>query len=395
MMNREDASWSRLLSRSWYAALCSLLLAAGAGVLWRGMVAAATVRLDLGDLRHAHSHVMLVGWASPALMLLIAQQLKERGAKISRAALSATLALLALSALASLPTFALWGYRSAEIGAARVPLSIIASTINMLGWYAFAAIYWSARRGQPRDSAAWCLDAAVAALVAATFGGWGRGALLAAHVDSPALASVMVHALVDTFSEGWLMLGLLGLWAHRARIALPRAARLALCVGVASCCLLAPAPGVLPGWLRAAIAPAGVALGLTWVVVAGALWSRRGSLGSLAQLPVALLGVKGLMLAANALPWVSAWGHAHGMRILYLHIALVGVITLGLLERAATLRIQAPRLPLYAAQVGALALLISIAALTLPWGLTLWGALAGALVAATCLVWGGVSATPR
>ena len=110
---------------------------------------------------------------------------------------------------------------------------------------------------------------------------------------------------------------------------------------------------------------------------------------------MALLGVKGLMLAANALPWVSAWGHAHGMRILYLHIALVGVITLGLLERAATLRIQAPRLPLYAAQVGALALLISIAALTLPWGLTLWGALAGALVAATCLVWGGVSATPR
>lgn len=211
---------------------------------------------------------------------------------------------------------------------------------------------------------------------------------MALHVDAPALAAVSVHTLVDLFAEGWLMLGVAGLWVARARITIPSWARRALVVGVLLCPLLAPAPGLLPGWLRAGVAPAGVALGLTWIALARWLWGARRALPTALWGAVGWMAIKGAMLVANAAPQVAALGHATGLRIVYLHVSLVGVITVGLIEQAA----RSDRGQMAWLTQSAVALMIaSFAAQALPWDGVRWAAFFGGLLAATTLLGRGVA----
>lgn len=315
----------------WVAALGNFVLAAATGALFRwGTLHGLPWGLSFVRVRHAHSHLMYFGWVTPTLMLLMAASLpQDKRPRFHR--LAGVTVLLGL--LAYVP-FLLFGYDPVPLGAARVPLATVAASLNMLAWYAFAWAYVHARRGFARSMARSLWDAAIASLVLASLGAWGRALLVALKLQDPFWETALVEWFLVLFSDGWLVLGVLAA-AYAGLDPVPRAARWAtigVVLGLAPSALLGVPASLTPFRWRvvAGVGAAMVGMGLlTHVCV---LWPRRG----LWRLALAFLGVKALAELAAAWPGVAAWAEAQALRIPYLHVELLGFVTLGLIVAAHT-----------------------------------------------------------
>ncbi|TXD35678.1 hypothetical protein FRC98_15850 [Lujinxingia vulgaris] len=376
--------------RLFMASALGFVVAAALGALFRfGMLRGDFFGLQAGDLRHAHSHLMLMGWATPALIALITARAPALGLKLPlRATLATGWAALALAAL-STPAFALYGYRSAAIGDANIPIAAALSGVAMLVWYAFAALVAIAARRAPDahapNPARSLLKIAVGAMVISSVGAWALAAQMITKSGDALSQQLAVHFFVDLFGIGWLLVGALALLrAEIARHPSPTEtrARWMLLAGLPLLFLagmpsaeLGPALRIL-GHVGAALSAAGfVALSLPLWRVLGA-W-RRVALG--------FLLASALMLASIAIPPVAHWGQTAGLRLFFLHTAFAGAVTLTLISVAAR-QFGPSRSPSPATWTLAVALLLStLLPLTGIWPAALSGrwvlvsALAGAL----------------
>lgn len=71
----------------WRLAVCSFVLAGLTGVMLRLVpVVGLPGGLRFGDVRHAHSHLMYFGWATPMLMTLIGSHVQARSPSGARGA---------------------------------------------------------------------------------------------------------------------------------------------------------------------------------------------------------------------------------------------------------------------------------------------------------------------
>ena len=329
---------------AWRAALAVFVLAGSTGALFRlalmlkdlrlAMAAGDTFGLDPVNVRHAHSHLMYFGWATPALFALIARRLPALGGREVphvRRVIGATFAL----ALLSFPSFLLFGYGPAEVGGARLPLSVIASALNVLAWYAFAAVYLRARRDAPPSPALRVLDLAVLFLVLSTMGAWGLPVVVATD-GSDALKAALTHLFLDAFSEGWFVLGVLGLAAVQARVTdargrVLRIASWAVAAGVPFVFALGMAPALVPPTFAALARLGGVLVGGGLLVAVAVLAPRVGGLWRVA---LGLLALKASGEVAVAAWPDGGWAALPAYRILYLHLMLLGFVTLGLVAAA-------------------------------------------------------------
>lgn len=376
--------------RLFMASALGFVVAAALGALFRfGMRRGDFFGLQAGDLRHAHSHLMLMGWATPALIALITARAPALGLKLPvRPTLATGWAALLLAAL-STPAFALYGYRSAAIGEANIPIAAALSGVAMLVWYIFAAIvFWAARRA-PRthapNPARSLLKIALGAMVLSSAGAWALAAQMITKSGDALSQQLAVHFFVDLFGIGWLLVGALALL--RSETALPASpaearARWMLIAGLPLLFLagmpsaeLGPAMQIL-GHVGAALSAAGLmALSLP-------LWR---ALHPWHRVALGLLLASALMLAAITIPPVAHWGQTAGLRLFFLHTAFAGAVTLTLVSVAS--RTFGPsKSPSPATWTLAVALLLSTllpltgiwpAALTGRW--VLISALAGAL----------------
>ena len=330
------------LGWAWRGALAVFVLAGATGALFRfAMAVGETFGLDPVNVRHAHSHLMYFGWATPALFALVARRVPALGGRALPHAgralphagrvIGATFAL----ALLSFPAFLLYGYGPAEVGGARLPLSVIASALNVLAWYAFAAVYLRGRRGAPTGPALRVLDLSVLFLVLSTLGAWGLPVVVATG-GADALKAALTHLFLDAFSEGWFVLGVLGLAAAGADLD-DRAARVlrgaswAVAAGVPFVFALGMAPALVP--------PAfGVLARLGGVLVGGGLLASVAVLaprvGGLWRIALGLLALKASGQVAVAAWPDGGWAALPAYRILYLHLMLLGFVTLGLVAAA-------------------------------------------------------------
>jgi hypothetical protein len=236
--------------------------------------------------------------------------------------------------LLSYPPFFLWGYDLAEIGGRSLPVSVIFSSLNILAWYVYILQYRRATRGVRRDRPLKLWAAALAFLFAASLGAWGRAALVALKLDDPFLSAAAVHLFLDLFSGGWALLGLLGL-AYASKPDLARAQSgwedPLLFLGLPLSFLLGVPVDLVPPDLRTLAGLGGMAIAVGLGLHVKALWpSLRRPLWSGWGLPLALLLLKAAMDAAASLAPLARWAEAMGLRILYLHVLLLGFVTLGL-----------------------------------------------------------------
>lgn len=324
----------RALRWAWRGALAFFVLAALTGAFFRFAVAqGALFGFDLGNVRHAHSHAMYFGWGTPALMALVARQLPRLGARPVRGA-GAAIGVAFATALLAYPPFLFFGYSVAVVGEARLPLSMMAAGVNVIAWYAFAGLYLRARRGTPASLPLRLLDLSLVFLLLATGGAWGITLLQPLDVEAPALSAAFIHVFLDLFSEGWFVLGVLGLVAAEVGLAGRRAAwgvRL-LAAGLPFTFALGMAPSLVPPLFAGLARGGGALVGVGTLLVVGELWVRapRG----LWRFALACLATKALAEVAVSVMPGTGWGSHPQLRILYLHLMLLGFVSVGLVAAA-------------------------------------------------------------
>lgn len=323
------------LHRIWMGALACFVLAGATGGLFRIGQAAGGLPggLQFENVRHAHSHLMYFGWVTPALMALVAAHLPAPG-RLMKTVMRVVLVLAALS----YAPFLLYGYGPATVGPTRLPLSVMVAGLNILAWYVFAALYVQ-RRQELRPSPARAFwDAAVALLVVASLGAWALGIVQALGLEDPFWFAAALHLFLDLFADGWLLLGVLGLAVATmgaGESALLQRGRRLLVAGLPFTFLLGVPVELVPPGLRFVGSAGGAVSSAGLLCVAAALWrdaevpARRVWI-----VPLGLLVVKAGAQLGLAVPAVAEWAYGANLRILYLHVLLLGVVTLGLLAAA-------------------------------------------------------------
>lgn len=321
-------------------ALACFALAGTTGAFLRFGLLYGMAGLSYANVRHAHSHLMFFSWVTPAIIALMAAQLPRlTGRPLGGGFRRIIPVVIALGLLAYVP-FLLYGYRSAAIGGVNLPLAVIAATLSVLAWYAFAVIYFRQVWRAPMTRALWLMNAAVVFLLLSTVGIVGMPVATRLGVENPIWSFAFTHIFLDLFSEGWFVLAVLGL----AYAAMPDAgqhpwARISgdlLAAGLPVVFLLFLPVTMLPPSLRWV----GSAGGL--LVIAGslgnvaALWrsTRRSAAGLAWRVPLIYLAVKAATQLGLLLPATAQWAEIARLRVPYLHILLLGFVTLGLFAAA-------------------------------------------------------------
>jgi hypothetical protein len=333
-MNLSSWRWA------WLGALSLFILAAATGALLRfGLLSGFPWGLQYTNVRHAHSHLMYFGWVTPALMGLIVAwlpTLTERPlSPTHQRRFRAIIILTLLLALAAYVPFLLYGYRLAQIREARLPLSTIMASANMLAWYAFALTYWSATRGATRVKPLRLWDAALIFMVLASMGAWGVAVTAVFNLSDPLLSAALTRIFLDLFAEGWFVLGVLGLAyaANPAAIGHRFASRseTLLIMGLPVIFLLGIPVTMLPAPARLIGSLGGLMVGLGLLGHLIALWQTAEKRWRPALI---FLGIKAVATLAITIPAIAIWSDRALLRVSYLHWLLLGFVTLGLVVAA-------------------------------------------------------------
>ena len=361
---------SSRLAWAWRISLMFFVLAGLTGVLYRFILANGyDTGLELTNIRHAHSHVMYFGWATPALFTLIGRHLLRRRGEAKPRSLQWILAGSFAAALSAWPLFMAFGYTTVQIGSARMPIAVVSSTLNMVAWYAFVVFYARRTRGLRRDRVLQLWDIAIIFLMLATFGAGGLALLKPFGIEDPAFASALTHVFLDFFSEGWFVLGVLGLAA--AELNSPgtshrRWSIYLLCAGLPMTFALGMPSMLVPPLLKIFAGIGGVLVGAGLL---GVIWeihreTRRGGIEWLWYIPLGFLAVKALgQFAVSALPVID-WSSMHGLRVLYLHTMLLGFVTLGLVAASSRVWVPRSRLAVPAMYGGVVLVMVTLVMLT-------------------------------
>lgn len=323
----------------WRSALAVFILAASTGALYRfGLVYGWTAGFHPVNVRHAHSHLMFFGWITPVLFALIARRVASSVGRPLPMSMQWILGGCFAAALLSYPLFLLLGYTPVALGSKHIPLAVVGSTLNMVAWYAFVVWYRRASKGVPRTEGQLLWDAALIFLVLATLGAGGLAMLKPLGVQSDVWTSALTHIFLDFFSEGWFVLSVLGL-AHYALRGGGREGGhwsiYLLCLGLPLTFAMGmPSRLVTPG-LNILARVGGVLIAVGLLANVRLLWPATATRERwLWRVPLALLTLKALgQLGGSAIPglWLA---DVHGMRILYLHLMLLGFVSLGLIAAA-------------------------------------------------------------
>lgn len=390
----------------WWGSLVLFCLAAATGVLFRFKVAyGVVVELSLNNIRHAHSHLMYMGWGTPALMGLIWSLLPSEATnphdRFFRGIVGATFA----AALLCYPLFLLYGYSPVQMGPVRMPIAAAASGLNILCWYAFVGLYVAGTWGLARTGPVRLWDVALSVLAISTLGAWGVGLLHGLDVHNPIWTAASIHFYLELFSEGWFVLGVLGVLIGVFGNGQERdwnRPLLVMACGLPTSFLLALPSTYLSGSVELAgrLGAGLVGLGLLLFVVHLSRWVRSTDRAWLWSWPLLALGLKAVgQLAVVLVPVLWPGDHAN-LRVLYLHLMLLGFVSMGLVAgarvvwRGASIRGAAVFYGAVGAVFGSLVLLVwpgkGIAQ-----QLAAWAALLPLLAAVGLLVEGVVGATAK
>lgn len=354
----------------WHSSLLFFVIAGLTGVLYRvGMVGGEVFSLNLQNIRHAHSHLMFFGWAGLLPLIIIYQYFKIGDIRAEFWMKISLLAIVTLSPVTYV-FFLLWGYHPVSIGGADLPLAAMFSSLVMIAWYVFFYGYWQIRGKSNSDSEPW-FTLALVMLMVSSLGAWGVGALQLFGVDNILLAKAMTHFFLGTFTEGWVVVIIIAILVKelglnsesflispdRIRLMIVLGAPLTFSYGISESLLT---PGLL--WSARV---GGLVASVAVIMVIFASTEKCSKLKALWFWPVILLGIKAItQLSVSVMP-SNFWLADHNLRILYLHLLLLGAFTL---TGFAFLHINF-RTKLHSYQLMAITCMVLLFTLVLPTGL--------------------------
>jgi hypothetical protein len=338
LMHPDLRKWLRL-------SLFNLLLVASLGLIMRYKIAYSLPFVDQRNLLHAHSHFAFAGWITQAIMSLLVYYLYEKGDKNAFVKYRTLLYANLLTAYGMLFTFPFTGYAL---------LSIIFSTLSIFVSYWFAIQYWRdlGKLRQKSTANRW-FKAAVLFNALSSLGAFSLAYMMATKNIHPNRYLASVYFFLHFQYNGWFFFACMGLLSgqlNRFGITESKLKTVYL-LFVAACipayflsALWLPIPLViyllvviavfmqLGGWILAVLL---IKKALPLIKQNFSPFSR-----SLLVLSAAALTIKLLLQAGSVIPPLSQL--AFGFRpiiIGYLHLVLLGVISLFIVAYALALKL--------------------------------------------------------
>ena len=317
-------------------ALLNLLLVAAIGVILRYKIAFSLPFIDQKYLLHGHSHFAFAGWITHALMLLLlgylAAQKGDVVYKKYRWILNANL----VTAYGMLISFPLQGYGL---------FSIAFSTLSIFVSYAFAIMYWKDLNNLPEKKIShWWMKASLFFNALSSAGAFGLAFMMVTKNSHQNWYLAAVYFFLHFQYNGWFLFACIGLATHKFLNSVPDVILKKIFWLFAAACIPAYLLSALwlpiPLWLYVIVVMAAFSQLAGGIILAQQIKKQlffiRLKLNTTAQwllfLSAIALSIKLLLQLGSTIPLLSTI--AFGFRpivIGYLHLILLGVITLFLL----------------------------------------------------------------
>jgi len=316
-------------ARIWQLSLLSFITAGITGFLFRyGLLYPLPESINLANIRHAHSHLMLFNWICPPIMARMAWVVTDKMDKSHIRPFIIIIFTMIFLGFLSYPFFLLYGYHSVDMGSVSLPIAAILSGLVMITWYGFAWLYFKHRQKSNRSISLTLFDAALVALIVSSLGAWGVSVFQFTEYDNPLVSSAMTHFFLGVFTEGWVVLGIFGMiWD---KLDEPQFAYHSGWLWVP---LLFGSILIFPFSLNHTIITLEMHftanIGLIFIVISLILHlflilQQKKLAGFIWKMIAAFVAVKILFLIMAVLP-LDIWPGEHGPRILYLHLLLLGL----------------------------------------------------------------------
>ncbi len=370
----------RSLELLWQLPLAAFILAGLTGFSYRlGLIGTDIWGLSLENIRHAHSHLMFFCWAVPLPMYFMIRKINREITDTGPNILMTRMAMGSLIlGFASYPFFLLYGYRPIAFAGMDLPASVILSGLVMLFWYGFMAGYWKERKYIATDLAMTFYDASLLMLFISSLGAWGVAVVQYAGLENPLFGKALTHFFLATFTEGWIVLVLLGILYDHFGV---EQSSVRIAPGLLAGLIIFGAPLTFPYGISESLLTtqlllaarvggllAGIGLSLNLYVIV-----RHASmkLPWYWKLVLAFLVLKAMaQLLVSLLP-SEFWMSAHGLRIFYLHLLMLGAFSMALFSMLNG--DESKRQGLWAMAASIILVLISLLWLTPLWPSSLLG----------------------
>ncbi|WP_142453785.1 hypothetical protein [Gracilimonas mengyeensis] len=322
----------------WQWAMFSFVLAGLTGFLYRlGLVFPLPIDFSFENIRHGHSHLMFFGWAALLPMYLIKlDSIPGYHAAFGPRLMKASLWFSVVFTLLSYPAFLMWGYQPVAAGEAYLPLSAILSGMVMIGWYGFMIGYLITRYFKKDFQPNIWFESALIMLFISSLGAWGVGFVELMGIGGPMFGKALTHFFLATFMEGWVILVLLGLIAKVLKIGEKELVVSPLVlVGLITIGAPLTFPYGIPESmvslnLSVAARMGGFLIAEGILLFAFSAFRSRKKMMAIWVWPLIFLVAKAFMQLVASVSPADLWLSDHGIRILYLHVVLLGALTTGL-----------------------------------------------------------------
>lgn len=333
----------------WHWSMFSFVLAGCTGFLFRlGFVHTLPIDLNFENLRHAHSHLMFFGWASLLPLYLIKMDAvpgyhAALGARLMKSALW----WITVFALLSYPAFVLYGYQPVHLGDSNLPIAAILSGLVMVGWYIFMIGYLITRFRKHDFKVNPWYEGALFMLFISSLGAWGVGILQFVSFGGSLLPKALTHFFLATFSEGWVVLVLIGLIARSLKLSeddyvvSPMIIIGVIAIGAPLTFPYGLSDSFISFDLSVAARMGGLLIAEGILIFVYSVFKIRWNKLSLWIWPLLFLVLKAIMQVTASVSPADLWLSDFGIRILYLHVMLLGAFTTGItcyLQQAANIK---------------------------------------------------------
>jgi hypothetical protein len=313
----------------------NLLLVATLGVLLRYKIAYSLPFIDQKNILHSHSHFAFTGWVTHTLLLLMVLYLQQMQQTNAFKKYNFLLLLNLFCGYGMLVSFILQGYAF---------FSISFSTLSIFTAFAFAYLYWKDLGKIPHQGITmhW-FKAALIFNILSSFGAFSLAGVMAFKLVNQAIYLSSVYYFLHFQYNGWFFFACMGLFFYLARI--PEAQNtkrifwlLAIaCIPAYFLSVLWIAIHPLLYWM---VVLASLLQTAGWILFIKLLYANKTNLKNnlptnsqwLLLLSVIACSIKITLQQFSVIPFLSTL--AFGFRpiiIGYLHLVLLGVITLFLL----------------------------------------------------------------
>tara|TARA_R110002096_G_scaffold170131_12_gene342281 strand:- start:5130 stop:6041 length:912 start_codon:yes stop_codon:yes gene_type:complete len=227
----------------------------------------------------------------------------------------------------------LYGYKMARIGRFILPLSAILSACVMVGWYLFIGSYIRVRSKKHNFKSNIWFEGALLMLFVSSLGAWGVGVVQMMGFGTEFLEKLLPHFFLATFTEGWVLLVLLGLiekmlGIKKSDYIIPPTVLVFLIAVGAAVSFPFGMPQLLSHPFQSLFARiGGVMIAISVILFVASIVSSNKAKNTFWIWPLAFLGLKSVMqLSAVIMPF-NAILTDFGARILYLHVLFLGAYT--------------------------------------------------------------------